>query len=548
MNIYKHIKCRTVLSILLFWGQIQNYMMRISLSLIIVEMVKDYSKSGTSTDIIVESCIIEHNSSSIGVPTREDHVPDLVEEEDDKLDWDARTVGLVLSSFSWGYITTQLIGGRLSEIFGFKIVYGLGLSIPGLLMLIHPIAAQTDVKLFIALRVVFGVLTGVTWPSMHVMTARWVPMTERSSFVAQSYFGSTFGLILTFPMCGYIIESFGWAACYYVIFCITMCWSLAWFTLIHDSPDLHPYISEEEKRDLSQLQITRQKHVPWKSILSSPPVWGTLITDCCNTWGIITISSYGPTYLKYVLGVDIKTNGLISGLPMIARYNKYLIFKYVLGVDIKTNGLISGLPMIARYNKYLIFKYVLGVDIKTNGLISGLPMIARYFGGVLFARFSGYLIKSRYLTLLSGRKIFNTVSQVLPSLLIVLMPYSGCSVATVITLQIVMFFFNGAISSGHFASGVDLTPNYAGTLLGVTNTMSGGAVGSLAPMVVGIILQDGYTWKAWTTVFWCAGIIYFIGNCFYVWLIKAEAQPWNYHNTRTETDAKQDAQEETAVA
>ncbi|XP_023342327.1 sialin isoform X2 [Eurytemora carolleeae] len=490
MNIYKHIKCRTVLSILLFWGQIQNYMMRISLSLIIVEMVKDYSKSGTSTDIIVESCIIEHNSSSIGVPTREDHVPDLVEEEDDKLDWDARTVGLVLSSFSWGYITTQLIGGRLSEIFGFKIVYGLGLSIPGLLMLIHPIAAQTDVKLFIALRVVFGVLTGVTWPSMHVMTARWVPMTERSSFVAQSYFGSTFGLILTFPMCGYIIESFGWAACYYVIFCITMCWSLAWFTLIHDSPDLHPYISEEEKRDLSQLQITRQKHVPWKSILSSPPVWGTLITDCCNTWGIITISSYGPTYLKYVLGVDIKTNGLISGLPMIARY----------------------------------------------------------FGGVLFARFSGYLIKSRYLTLLSGRKIFNTVSQVLPSLLIVLMPYSGCSVATVITLQIVMFFFNGAISSGHFASGVDLTPNYAGTLLGVTNTMSGGAVGSLAPMVVGIILQDGYTWKAWTTVFWCAGIIYFIGNCFYVWLIKAEAQPWNYHNTRTETDAKQDAQEETAVA
>jgi len=33
------------------------------------------------------------------VPTREDHVPDLVEEEDDKLDWDARTVGLVLSSF-----------------------------------------------------------------------------------------------------------------------------------------------------------------------------------------------------------------------------------------------------------------------------------------------------------------------------------------------------------------------------------------------------------------------------------------------------------------
>ena len=48
--------------------------------------------------------------------------------------------------YSWGYITTQLIGGRLAEVYGFKIVYGLGISIPGLLMLLHPIAAQTDVK------------------------------------------------------------------------------------------------------------------------------------------------------------------------------------------------------------------------------------------------------------------------------------------------------------------------------------------------------------------------------------------------------------------
>ena len=27
-------------------------------------------------------------------------------------------------------------------------------------------------------------------------------------------------------------------------------------------------------------------------------MWGTLVTDCCNSWGIVTLSSYGPTFLK----------------------------------------------------------------------------------------------------------------------------------------------------------------------------------------------------------------------------------------------------------
>jgi hypothetical protein len=39
--------------------------------------------------------------------------------------------------------------------------------------------------------------------------------------------------------------------------------------------------------------------------------------------GIIVLGSNGPTYLKYMLGVDIKTNGVVSGLPMLSRDRFY---------------------------------------------------------------------------------------------------------------------------------------------------------------------------------------------------------------------------------
>ena len=45
-----------------------------------------------------------------------------------------------------------------------------------------------------------------------------------------------------------------------------------------------------------------------------------------------------------------------------------------------------------------------------------------------------------------------------------------CDVSYAIALLCVGMFFNGAISSGHFSSYVDLAPNFAGTLMGISNT------------------------------------------------------------------------------
>jgi len=440
--------------------------MRNSLSLIMVCMVKDVPGNSSSTGSNHTEGCIQHD---LQIGNNETSRTNTCEGE---MEWDGWTRGLVLSSFSWGYITSQILGGRLSELYGFKLIYGLGLTIPAFLMLLHPFAARTNVWLFIAVRVLFGVAEGVTWPSMHAITARWVPSAERSSFISQSYFGSTFGSIITFPMCGFIMSSLSWDVCFYVISGISLAWSIVWFSLIHNTPEQHPRITQEELQELSGLARPRSAgdKLPWFSILTSPPIWGTLITDCCNSWGIITVAAWGPQYMKYIIGLDIKSNGILSSLPMVARY----------------------------------------------------------IGGVTIARFSDFLISSGRLSLLTSRRVFNTISQVIPAITVVSMGYVGCNPTAVVTVNIIGMFFNGAISSGHFASGVDLAPNYAGTIFGFTNTVSGGGMGMLMNLAGGAITQGKvHTWAPWRTMFWTAAAFYVVGNCVYVALIQGKAQTWN---------------------
>ena len=106
---------------------------------------------------------------------------------------------------------------------------------------------------------------------------------------------------------------------------------------------------------------------------------------------------------------------------------------------------------------------------------------------------------------------------------------SECSIAYVETLLCLGMFFNGALSSGHFATPGDLAPNYAGTVFGISNTVSGGGIGYVVPVFIGYFTKNNMTFEAWTIVFATASTIYLVTNCFYFFLISGDVQPWNYH-------------------
>ncbi|KAK3894909.1 hypothetical protein Pcinc_001357 [Petrolisthes cinctipes] len=225
----------------------------------------------------------------------------------------------------------MVLGGRAAELYGTKRVYGLCILVGAATTILTPVAAKLHFGVVIALRVFLGICQGVSWPSMHVLVTRWIPPLERPRFFSYVYFASTFSVSITLPLCGVFIERYGWEATFYLTSLPSLVWCLAWFTLVCDFPNQHPRISESESMYIvtkvkergtymAQRKGRDQKSVPWRSLITSVPLWATIIHSLGNNWCIAFFFTQLPTYMRNVLGFSIKSNGILSALPFVSRY------------------------------------------------------------------------------------------------------------------------------------------------------------------------------------------------------------------------------------
>lgn len=67
----------------------------------------------------------------------------------------------------------------LAAKYGTKLIFGVANFIGCILSSLMPIAAYIDYRLLIALKVLQGIICSMCWPSMHHMSAQWIPANER---------------------------------------------------------------------------------------------------------------------------------------------------------------------------------------------------------------------------------------------------------------------------------------------------------------------------------------------------------------------------------
>ncbi|XP_062860818.1 vesicular glutamate transporter 3 isoform X2 [Trichomycterus rosablanca] len=164
-----------------------------------------------------------------------------------QFNWDPETVGLIHGSFFWGYIVTQIPGGFISNKLAANRVFGAAIFLTSVLNMFIPSAARVHYGCVMFVRILQGLVEGVTYPACHGMWSKWAPPLERSRLATTSFCGSYAGAVIAMPLAGVLVQYVGWSSVFYIYGVFGIIWYIFWLLLAYDSPAVHPTISEEEK-------------------------------------------------------------------------------------------------------------------------------------------------------------------------------------------------------------------------------------------------------------------------------------------------------------
>ena len=110
--------------------------------------------------------------------------------------------------------------------------------------------------------------------------------------------------------------------------------------------------------------------------------------------------------------------------------------------------------------------------------------------------------------------------------MLLVVPVAGCDRTGVMILMVLTVGLTGFTQSGFGVNHIDIAPNFAGTLMGITN-MGSNTMGFVAPWIVGLMTEVHPDLDHWHTVYCIAATILFVGNTFYILFASGEEQTFN---------------------
>ncbi|KAJ9591417.1 hypothetical protein L9F63_002023 [Diploptera punctata] len=458
------VPARYIMVIMCVIGVLLQYTLKIFMSVAIVAMVLTENKN------ITVSSMSNKASEDLDVCPGGETVSSS-EDEEGEFYWSEDIQGYILSSYYYGYAATQLLGGRLSEIYGSKVVMGPGLFVAGLVTVLCPLAARIGSGMLIAARLIVGAGSGVVISSVMYLMTKWFAPEEIVFLGGIILAGVPVGTVISMTSTGVITTAGGWPLSFYIFGGISMSFIVFWIYLIYDNPEKHPRISEAEKKCvLSNIKTTDKNSypVPWLAILTSMPFWVHTINGIGHGWVNYTLMSDMPTFLSNILHFDLEKSGTMSALPYV-----------------------------------------------TSGITC-----------VLSSYTSNWLRERGYISRITSYRIFNAICSYGSSICLILITFSGCDSTLIVILLMAAVGIAGFFQGGSILNHIDLGSNFAGTLSGIYLTLVT-MMGIFSPSVTGYIVNEQETLSQWKIVFYLGAGISSCCCTLYLFFGKANSQHWN---------------------
>ncbi|XP_033100293.1 ascorbate transporter, chloroplastic-like [Anneissia japonica] len=222
----------------------------------------------------------------------------------DTYSWNLQVQGWILSAFAWGYISSQVIGGKAAQKFGGKIVLLLAVSIWSASTFLTPILAEFF-SLLVFSRAILGFAEGFCLPTIFHIFANNIQENERSRAFGWLVALGSVGQMLASVICPHM----NWPMMFYTFGMLGFIWVAVWIVFYKDH-----IVSQQE--DLIPPKVDTRATVRWTSYISHRALWAIYAAHFAMNWSNYIVMSWLPTYLQRHLGADAKDISL-TALPYV---------------------------------------------------------------------------------------------------------------------------------------------------------------------------------------------------------------------------------------
>ena len=228
--------------------------------------------------------------------------------------WSPTVLGAVFSAFTFGYLLTQIPGGRLGDAMP-RLVLGVSGILWSFFTIITPFGRTPAIM--ISIRAALGICEGPFLPTTVAILARWMPRLERASINGVVTSASNWAPVVFLPFAAFLVHNYGWQSAFYVFGVLGLLWAVTWFLIARDRPEDHPSVGKPELEKILDGRGLSAERLPMGPVLRRSATWGTIIGWVGIPYSNYMMLSWLPTLFATRFHVAILKAGFLSALPFL---------------------------------------------------------------------------------------------------------------------------------------------------------------------------------------------------------------------------------------
>ena len=170
--------------------------------------------------------------------------------------------------------------------------------------------------------------------SLCQVVREWTPARERGLGVWSFTAGYHAGPAIGFPICAWLVSSFGWRAMFYILGGATFVFFFVWL-FFYFRPEDAKWLGEDERkmilaeRNSAALQTSTGPSMTRLDLLRHPTTWGLVIAQATSTYTQYMFRTWLPGHLLRAQHLDLKQAGAYSAIPYVTALLASIAFGWL---------------------------------------------------------------------------------------------------------------------------------------------------------------------------------------------------------------------------